>query len=374
MIGVLTVIAVLSAVLLPLLIGHIDRLAADQEIATLKSFRDAFQNYVLTTRVVPDQTTWYSAIAGKLGFGTNDILYKVRQESRQYPRVFLIDPSLQMGFGWAPTGLPYSQTNFVSSVLNSPMLPTNPRAMIVSSLGQRLPPMVVSGVFSTGHPEYFANLWNTPDGTVPPDGVWNGWRGNPHDVVVQRINLSPLFVHLVLRKYNSANDGYFAIDGADGTTVPSLVTSVDGYFIKGTVLTLYTNSSVNGLDTKNILMADSSFVFEQGIWRNNLLGAAVGNGVAGVEDLVQQFLNATTNVNAANPNGNAQQILVANDMLTYMSNYNVWAFTNNYDKNGGVYTFLKNFEPTMMSDIQGLYLLNAGKGNNHYPTNPFACQ
>jgi hypothetical protein len=80
-------------------------------------------------------------------------------------------------------------------------------------------------------------------------------------------------------------------------------------------------------------------------------------------------------VNAANGNGNAQQALVVNDLLTYMSNYNYWAYTDNFSKSSGAYKFLagnNGFEKTtMMSDIQGLYQFNAGGGQNYYPTNPF---
>src|SRR5436190_2131078 len=202
MIGTLALIAILAAVLLPVLVRQTDKVIADQEVATLKSFRDAFQQYVLTTRVVPDQTIWYSATAAKLGFGANDVLYNIRQQSHTITnsRVFLIDPALQMGNPATPTGLPYSQTNYyvANATVSTPMLPVNPRVMIVSSLGRPLPNTVVSGSFgdTTTHP-YFANLWNSKDGTVPSDGAWNGWTGNPGDVTLQRINLGPLFVHLL---------------------------------------------------------------------------------------------------------------------------------------------------------------------------------
>src|SRR5947209_6349010 len=48
-IGVLAVIAILSAALFPVLIRQVDQATLDQEVAYLKSFADAFQQYVLTT-------------------------------------------------------------------------------------------------------------------------------------------------------------------------------------------------------------------------------------------------------------------------------------------------------------------------------------
>src|SRR5262249_25726185 len=161
-----------------------------------------------------------------------------------------------------------------------------------------------------------------------------------------------LFVHLVLGKYNSTSDGYYAIDPILGVTLPTKATAVEGYFLQGSVLTLYTNSTANGPDTKLILNADTSFVFEQGIWRSTLLGSS-GGGASGIGDLVQMFIQATPNSNAAHNTTNWQQQLVANDMLNFMSNYNVWAFTNAFDKNASVYTTLKAQQLQMMTDIQG---------------------
>jgi hypothetical protein len=224
-------------------------------------------------------------------------------------------------------------------------------------------------VFGTVANGYFADLWNATDGTVPTDAAWTGWTGNSTDVVVQRMSLTPLFFHVVLGRYNTATDGYYAIDPTPTVTTPTIATAVDAYFLRGSVLTLYTNSSAAGMDTKLILNGDVSFVFEAGIWRSSLLGSSV-SGSYGVGDLVQQFIQATPNVNAATtvPSNN-QQILVANDMLSYMSNYNVWAFSNNFSKSAAVYTTLKNLQPIMVSDIQGLYELST-----HYPTNPGPCQ
>src|SRR6185369_8954956 len=43
MIGTLALVAILAGVLLPVLVRQTDKVVADQEVATLKSFRDAFQ-------------------------------------------------------------------------------------------------------------------------------------------------------------------------------------------------------------------------------------------------------------------------------------------------------------------------------------------
>lgn len=366
--AVVAVIAVLAASVLPAMVRHTDRLVAQQEAATLSSFANAFQQAVLTSRRIPDQTTWYSVIATNMGVSINDVLYNVRQQAHQQARVFLIDPSLQVGLGSSPSGLPYVQTNFISGTPGSPMLPVSPRVMIVSSLGKALP--MSSGVFSSGYPADFANLWNAADGTVPSAGAWSGWTGSPADVIVQRINLAPLFVRLVLGNYNpssTASQGYYTVDPLSGA-VPTPVTYVDGYFIRSTVLALYNGALAANLDTQLVLNQDSSFVFEQGIWRNTLLAPA-GGTAGSTGDLVQQFLNATPNVYAAYPYTNLQQIMIVTNMLSYMSNYVNWAAatSSNFNKGSSFYSTLQTVHNSLVASMQGLYATTPN------PTNPAAC-
>ena len=364
MIAVLAILAIFAAVLLPVLVKEMDKSTADQERATLQSFADAFQQYVLTSRTVPDQNGWVSAITSRLGIGNNDVLYNAHQQAHQSSnaRVFLIDPALALGA--AGNGLPYAQTNYTASVANSPMMPAFPRLMIVSSLGKPLPNTVVSGVFSSGNP-YFSHLWDSADGSLPNEAPWSGWGGNPTDVIVQRINLGPLFVHLLLTSYNSTNNGYYSIDS--GPAIP--VITVDGYVIQGSVVGLYhTNlSAVAVLDTQQILSKDSAFVFQNGVWRGNLSGGTAGAGVMDLADVVQQFLNAPPNVNAQFANGNAQQALVVNSMLNYMSNYNIWAAGSPPYSVGPMKGYLVTLQGQLMSAIQGLYQ------SSYFPTNPSAC-
>ncbi len=85
--------------------------------------------------------------------------------------------------------------------------------------------------------------------------------------------------------------------------------------------------------------------------------------------VVQQFLNATPNVNAANPVGNAQQVLIVNDMLNYMQNYNAWAAAG-YPSPSAQKTTLISIQSTMMNDIDGIYNGNAGQ---YFPANSAPC-
>src|SRR5437763_773259 len=63
LVGVLAVIAILAAVMVPALIRQIDKIAGDQESASLKSFGDALQQSIMRKRYVPSTTDWATNIA-----------------------------------------------------------------------------------------------------------------------------------------------------------------------------------------------------------------------------------------------------------------------------------------------------------------------
>jgi hypothetical protein len=128
------------------------------------------------------------------------------------------------------------------------------------------------------------------------------------------------------------------------------------------VLGLLKSSSPAVLDSQQILVRDSSFVFESGIWKGSIVGGTMVGGfdIAGV---VSGFLNSVTNQNAAAN----QQVTIVNTMLAYMSNYNVWAQGSFSDS--AMQTYLKNtLQPNMMNAVVDIY-----KGAA-YPTNSGACQ
>ena len=114
MIAAVAVLAILAALLLPAFIKEMDKSTADQERATLQSFADAFQQYVLTTRTVPNENGWVGAITSRLGVGNNHVLYNTHQPLHQVfnSRVFLIEPAA-LGLGAAGNGLPYAQGDYV---------------------------------------------------------------------------------------------------------------------------------------------------------------------------------------------------------------------------------------------------------------------
>lgn len=366
MIGVLAVLAILAAVLLPALIREADKLAADTESANLQAYSDALQQSIERYRYIPGESDWATNIASQLGVST----YLVATNARHQARIFVIDPALQIGANGG--GLPYAQTNFASFPFGSQVTsggvlvaPVSPRVMIVSSLGASLANLASAVANGTLTANDFSNLWNTADGTVPSGGVWAGWNGQPADVKVQRINLSPLFVHLVLDTYESAQNGYYSLDSAPLASVST--NSVEGYFIQNTVLGLYNGSTSSSLDSQQVLIRDGSFVYDANVWRSSIIGGLLpgGGDLAGV---VAQFLAAPPNLVAnglVGTSGNALQQQVVTSFISYMSNYDTWA-AEGFPNNSFLTYLQKTVQPTMMTNVQQLY--GGGNSSAFYPT------
>src|SRR5437763_1678133 len=66
LIGVLAVIAILAAVLVPPWVRQMDTTAGDTESAALKSFSDALQQSIMRNRYIPSNADWASRVATEL--------------------------------------------------------------------------------------------------------------------------------------------------------------------------------------------------------------------------------------------------------------------------------------------------------------------
>ena len=342
LIGVLAVMAILAGAVVPALIRHIDKIAGHHESAALKSFADALQQSIMRNRSIPTYTNWAPTVAAELGV---DISY-VTNSPRRQPRFFLIDPALRVGNN--SSALPYNQTMFGSVVTNSSGVlvpPLSPRLMILSSIGRPLPGGIASGVQSSTN---FNALWDWNDAgvTVPSAPAFAGWPGSGEDLKIQRVNLSPLFVRLILTT-NVSDSGYFSIDS---TSTNYIVTNPgrDGYFIRNSILYLYYVRT--NIDSQQILTRDTSFVYEQNVWRSSLAGGSFLAGSLDLGSIVDKYLDAPENTNAANTTvtnsirytGISQQLIVVSNMTAYLKAYTNWAYAG----------FPNNSLKTTANDIQ----------------------
>jgi type II secretory pathway pseudopilin PulG len=353
-IGVVAVIAIGIAFLLPALLREIDYSVARSESATLKTLGNALQTAIQHQSYIPYQGDWHQRVSAETGMA----LASITNNPRNKPRILVIDTN-----GWFGTELlPYTQdfagtTNF----------PLNARMMIVTSLGASLP--ISGGPVSAS---VFSNLWNAADGAKLTTAPWTTWSGQPQDVKVERVNLSPLFVTLRMVTHpQGAPQGLYSI-GSEGGVHPAEYQNDQSptpprYYIQGTALRLYwydVPTLTGHLDSTQIMDRDGSFMYENGKWRSSSAGGMMPGGVD-ISGIVLAFLNSVPNLNAQN--GADQQRLVVLSMMNYMSNYIAWAngnFTDNNQKN-----YLKStVQPNMMYTVQGLFM------GAYYPVNGGACE
>lgn len=346
LIGVLAIIAVLAALLIPSAIRFLDRVASEKETATLTSLGDALSTGIIRTRQVPAAANWASFIAAEAGMDAG----AVTQNLRRQQRAFLHHPT-----SWfATTTLPYYQTNNSPPGLTAP--PADARALIVSSLGAALPALDNND---------FDALWNNADMSLPAAAPWTTWSGRADDVQIQRVNLAPLFVNLVLSTYTTGtNLGLYKIDDYPQFYTAPASNGVSRFFLKGTMVNLYASAPSIELQHSVLLEDNTSFVYENGIWRRSITGgAATGSG--DVSGIVEAFLKAPANINAANTvPEKIQQLIIVTNFIAFMSNYNRWEdgnFTDNALKD-----YLDNtLHGQMMDAVEGLF------DGAHYPTNDY---
>ena len=170
---------------------------------------------------------------------------------------------------------------------------------------------------------------------MPATGfAWTGWP-NGDDLKIQRVNLSPIFVRLLLSSYNSSDSPRYSIDSTSPATavvITNNLTFIDRYFVQNSILVLH-RPGTNSSDSQQILSRDTSFVYEQNVWRNSLTGGSFLAGSLDLGSIVDKYLDAPENTNAANTTvtnsshwtGISQQAVVVSNMVAYMTAYNAWA-------------------------------------------------
>jgi type II secretory pathway pseudopilin PulG len=302
-IGVLAVIAILAAAIAPAIIKRIDLAAYQSETTSLKSLADGLTQHVLRSNNIPDAGSWVRAISAEL----NSAPTNVSANARRWNRAYLIDPSI-----WV--SLPYDQSAAGTNA------PAHARIMIVSSLFQPLP--IASGMPSTL--SAFNDIWNTPQRAKPTNSVWATWKGTVDDLLIQRVNLAPLFHRLILVN-GAGGQGYFSINSNSNAPVSPGGTGMNSYYLDGTALGLYGTNRNNPPLVTEVIRSDMSRVFEYGIWRDQIsLGVTNSSpSSAGLGSLAAQFF--TNSPPPVSPNWGETPQTIVGLMNTYMSAYTAWA-------------------------------------------------
>jgi len=213
--------------------------------------------------------------------------------------------------------------------------------------------------------------WNDSSRVIPATSfTWSSWP-NSDDLRVQRVDLSPLFVRLVLSTYSSTRPALYSIDSTNLANEVTNLVNVDRYFIQDSILSLgYQLGGSAVLDTQQILIQNSSFLYYQDRWHGSVSGAAFVGGMD-IAAVVDQYVSAYENTNAMNSlpkNGTNQQAIVVQSMIDFMDAYSTWAAAGFPYSPGNPPAYLGNAQAAMKTAVQGQYL--------HSSYDPFAvpCQ
>jgi type II secretory pathway pseudopilin PulG len=357
LLGVMAILAILAAVLIPSAIRKLDQLAGDKEVTSLKSIAEAFERSITRNQTIPSHANWAQAVATELGVN----LAAVNTNLRRQPRVLLIDPAFLVGDATYVYGNAYVQGNLGSVIVDADgrvIPPVSPRLLILSSISTPLPAAVAGWTPADGWTAAdFDAVWDWNDaGTAAPTGAaWAGWTGG-RDLKVQRLNLAPSFVHVVLTTYTSDGEGMFSFDGVNLTAAPANVAGSDGYYLQNSPLRLHSHLVGNALQSQLILTRDISFVYQQNVWRSTIEGVGFAGGMD-IGTIVDRFLRAPGNPNSLASqegfNPQLQQLRVVEGFKDYMSAYLDWE-TAGFPDNA-LRTAALDAQAIMMETVQELY-------------------
>ena len=217
--------------------------------------------------------------------------------------------------------LPYTQTN---GLINGVSLSNtnNLRLMIVSSMSAN--PPVSSRGLDTATFNYY---WNT---NLPPGS----------DLLIQRVNLLPLFHRLIFNAEDTNNFGSFVVQSGTASSTNYVLTNApaDAWYLQGTVIGLYdTNNGLPNLESTIVVQADASYVFENTAWRGQLSGwgtngpaspTATPPSAGDAFSTLATWFSATGNKYPPNP---APVILAS--FYAFMMDYNAWSSNNVFGSN-----------------------------------------
>jgi hypothetical protein len=366
LLGVMAVLTILAAVLVPSAIRKLDQIAGDKEVAMLKSLSVALERSIMRRRVIPAHADWAQVVAAELGVN----VAAVTENLRRQPRVLLIDPGFVVGNDDYEYGEEYAQDDNRGSVLIRVdehdrlrvVGPQNARMIIVSSISTPLPAAIANwepnGSWTTAD---FDGIWNWNDaGNVAPAGAaWAGWSGAA-DLKVERLNLAGLFVKLSLSKDpDSTESAAAALDPATEDLGERDFVEVgdpwEAYYIRGSVVCLY--GPVNVLQARHILSREIGFIHQDNVWRSDLGGPRLPSGLMDLGTVVERFLRATGNPNSqAGQSGydpKLQQQQVVQSFRDYIQAYLAWEEGGFSDSS--LASLARSKQAAMMNRVQELY-------------------
>jgi prepilin-type N-terminal cleavage/methylation domain-containing protein len=329
MIGVLAILAIVTAAITPVAVRRVDLAARTKEFSDLNAISNAIVMQIIRADSIPGTTGsgWATNVATWLNQPVTNIVVN----PRKFQRLYMADPT-------SSPSLPYTQSGNVGWGGQ----PYDGRVMVVSSIARTNVP---SGID-------FNETWNWNNVLNPTakPASWSTFPGNGDDVCIERINIQSLFYQLILVNRDQAPPGATnAPFNINGTYPPYIITNLayangsifSDWYLAGTTLGLWStnnnSSGTNALAITYIINQNSSFVFENGTWNLQIQGclsctnapppSSISNGLASAYNQAAiSFFNSLWNSGTvANGGKGATQTAVLSAFGNYMMDYTMWA-------------------------------------------------
>ncbi|TLS69188.1 type II secretion system protein [Mariprofundus erugo] len=272
MIGVLAIMSVFAAMVVPNLIKRLDISYADAETKTLNNLALDLEQYILTKRRIPSVAggevlvtpvgavagPWFQELAAQSALPPT----KIQQNEKGINRIYYIDPGF---FTLGGAFLGYDQNAAaVAAVPTFPIAaPNSPRIMIVSDLQ---PAAVARPAALTA--AQFQAVWDQPQQGNPAAALPPIVEGD--SVVIKRINLSYLFNHVLLQNnVNNVLAPSYRVEGqpvAAPILLPNAAAAMvptDLYLMPGTRVSLYAEGAVPVLQQEFLVNGFASYRYDQ---------------------------------------------------------------------------------------------------------------
>jgi prepilin-type N-terminal cleavage/methylation domain-containing protein len=236
-IGVLAILAILSAVIAPNLIRQIDMAERDAEVEALRTLESGLRQYVRREKSIPDAQAWANAVASQI----NRPVAQVRANKRGLARILAYD-------GQLAANLPFHQSS-----RGFPSRPDRLRFMLISHLRRDIEALHPGGDLDSMGTGTFDAVWNQQG---QPEALTEGG-----DLLIQRIQLSDMF-HILTLNNNDGVNAWFEVDGTGRVSIDAGASLHLALMHASQVRLL--NAAVGGVAYTHTMTGDTGFSYLSG--------------------------------------------------------------------------------------------------------------
>ena len=300
LIGVMAVVAILVAAVLPSAIDLIRTQRAVKEGLALPKIAEALKRGMLREQLFPiyendaaeltegNKAYWWNLAARHGGGSANEVRYPlgIRPGSTTTRKLYFAEAS------WGNESF-FEVTGDGITWLANPLDPQELRLLLVSTTN---PDRTLADVLTEAQFNAFWNKWAIGSDGDPASGTWSSyglssieWKGRAAELNVQRIDLRDWLCTVVIENRR-------AIAEASGADLSSALTSALGFWDRGSISVSYTNLQdaefiIQARDTTEDLDKDNSLDSGEDANGNGFLDSGEDLNGNGVFDRVDEDLN-----------------------------------------------------------------------------------